>query len=119
MCITKKSNFHDIMDYINHRLIPREREKKKNGEVFTPLELINGIVPNLRGGTRDEKLEVSDKKKLGMLDHLPKEVWTNPHLKWLDPANGIGNFPICIHRVQFHHIKHIINDMSTSVHFFF
>ena len=21
-------------------------------------------------------------------------VWKNPRLKWLDPANGIGNFPV-------------------------
>ena len=42
--------------------------KKKNlyGEVFTPIELI-----------------------CEMFDHLPKDIWTNPNLKWLDPANGI------------------------------
>ena len=32
-----------------------------------------------------------------MLDHLPNNVWSNPELKWLDPANGIGNFPICVY----------------------
>ena len=32
-----------------------------------------------------------------MLDKLPKDVWTNPNLKWLDPANGIGNFPIVVY----------------------
>jgi hypothetical protein len=45
-------------------------ESKLFGEVFTPRQLI------------DE-----------MLDTLPKEVWSNPDLKWLDPAVGIGNFP--------------------------
>lgn len=44
-------------------------ESKLFGEVFTPRQLI------------DE-----------MLDTLPKEVWSNPDLKWLDPAVGIGNF---------------------------
>jgi hypothetical protein len=29
-----------------------------------------------------------------MLDQLPKEVWSDPTLKWLDPANGIGNYPV-------------------------
>jgi len=29
-----------------------------------------------------------------MLDQLPEEVWSNPNLQWLDPANGIGNFPV-------------------------
>lgn len=42
---------------------------KTFGEVMTPLFLVND-----------------------MLDALPKEVWTNPHLKWLDPCNGIGTF---------------------------
>jgi hypothetical protein len=31
-----------------------------------------------------------------MLSHLPSKDWSNPDLKWLDPANGIGNFPITI-----------------------
>lgn len=50
-----------------------ESEKKQLGEVFTPFELI------------DE-----------MLDTLPKEVWSDSTLKWLDPSDGIGNFPIRI-----------------------
>jgi hypothetical protein len=29
-----------------------------------------------------------------MLDTLPAEVWQNKDYKWLDPANGMGNFPI-------------------------
>ena len=29
-----------------------------------------------------------------MLNELPQDVWTNPNLKWLDPAVGIGNFPV-------------------------
>ena len=48
-------------------------ESKLFGEVFTPRQLI------------DE-----------MLDTLPEEVWTNPDLKWMDPAVGIGNFPAAI-----------------------
>jgi len=45
--------------------------KKTFGEVFTPIALV------------DE-----------MLDKLPAEVWSNPSLKWLDPAMGSGNFLI-------------------------
>ena len=29
-----------------------------------------------------------------MLDKLPDEVWKDPKFKWLDPANGIGNYPV-------------------------
>jgi hypothetical protein len=39
------------------------------GEVFTPTELIQEL-----------------------LDHLPKNVWTQPNLHWLDPCAGTGNF---------------------------
>jgi hypothetical protein len=31
-----------------------------------------------------------------MLDTLPTEVWSNKELRWLDPANGMGNFPIAV-----------------------
>jgi hypothetical protein len=43
--------------------------KNVYGEVFTPNELIQE-----------------------MLDHLPKNVWTQPALTWLDPCAGTGNF---------------------------
>jgi hypothetical protein len=61
----------DVLKYINEHLAPKDIERHKYGEVFTPLELV------------DE-----------MLSKLPEKVWSNPDLKWLDPANGIGNFPI-------------------------
>ena len=32
-----------------------------------------------------------------MLSKLPPKVWRDPTLKWLDPANGIGNFPIVVY----------------------
>ena len=60
-----------VLDYINKHLAPKDAERHKYGEVFTPLTLV------------DE-----------MLSTLPEDIWTNPDLKWLDPANGIGNFPI-------------------------
>jgi len=61
----------EIHDKIEEYLPVRQVEKDKFGEVFTPMSLINE-----------------------MLDKLPKSVWKNPVLKWLDPANGTGNFPM-------------------------
>jgi hypothetical protein len=61
----------EVLDYINEHLAPKDIERQKYGEIYTPLKLV------------DE-----------MLDSLPEEVWSNPKLKWLDPANGMGNFPI-------------------------
>lgn len=69
----KMRNIEEIYELITSYLGVSQVEKKKNGEVFTPFELINEI-----------------------LDTLPSEVWSNPELKWLDPANGIGNFPAVV-----------------------
>jgi len=60
-------------DIISKFLKPNVYQKKQNGEVFTPLTLVNE-----------------------MLDKLPSEVWNNKNYKWLDPAVGIGNFPIIV-----------------------
>lgn len=64
---------NEVLKIIHRHLTPRNSQKKDFGEVFTPIELIEE-----------------------MLEHLPKSDWTNPNLKWLDPANGIGNFPVVI-----------------------
>jgi len=61
----------EVLEYIKAHLIPRDIERHKFGEVFTPMYLVEE-----------------------MLDTLPAEVWQNKDLKWLDPANGMGNFPI-------------------------
>ena len=66
-------NYNDIQEKIQEYLPVRNEEKNKYGEVFTPLTLINE-----------------------MLDKLDINVWSNPYLKWLDPANGIGNFPMVV-----------------------
>jgi len=61
----------DIEQKILSYLSVRVEEKDKFGEVFTPMKLINE-----------------------MFDKLPHAVWSDPDKKWLDPANGIGNFPM-------------------------
>jgi hypothetical protein len=68
---TQSQKFQEVLKYIVDHLTPKETERAKFGEVFTPLVIV------------DE-----------MLSKLPTEVWSNKDMKWLDPANGIGNFPI-------------------------
>lgn len=63
-----------LLEYINDNLSPKETERKQSGEVFTPISIVEE-----------------------MLDKLPKQVWSDHTLKWLDPAVGIGNFPICVY----------------------
>ena len=77
-------NYNDIQDKIEEHLPIKIKEKNKFGEVFTPITLINE-----------------------MLDKLDSNVWSNPNLKWLDPANGIGNFPM----VVFHRLNKGLSDV--------
>ena len=67
----------------------RQAEKKEFGEVFTPLGLINE-----------------------MLDKLPVDVWTNKDYKWLDPAAGIGNFPMVVYERLMRGLEPVIPDPS-------
>lgn len=64
----------NILEIIRKYLVVKDTEKKLFGEVFTPVELV-----------------------CEMLEKLPIEVWKNPNIKWLDPANGIGNYPIVVY----------------------
>jgi len=62
---------NEVLSIIHRHLTPRQKQRKEHGEVFTPIKLVEKV-----------------------LGHLPHNVWKNPDLKWIDPANGIGNFPI-------------------------
>ena len=64
----------NILTIVRQHLVIKDKEKKLFGEVFTPVELV-----------------------CEMLEQLPPPVWKNKDLKWLDPANGIGNFPIVVY----------------------
>jgi hypothetical protein len=72
---SRSQGFVEVLKYIEDNLTPKDIERHKYGEVFTPLTLV------------DE-----------MLSKLPQSgeanVWNKKEYKWLDPANGIGNFPI-------------------------
>lgn len=72
-----------LLEFINGELKPKEKEKKENGEVFTPLSLVNEML---------DKLDEVYIKEHG------KSIFTEPTFKWLDPAVGIGNFPIIVYQ---------------------
>jgi hypothetical protein len=71
--INKMEHIKDIILMLRDYVKVGEVEKKKFGEVMTPLELVKE-----------------------MLNTLPEEVWSNPNLKWLDPANGTGPYPVMV-----------------------
>lgn len=80
----------EIQKKIEEYLPVRDAEKDKFGEVFTPIKLIEE-----------------------MLDKLPKDVWKNKDYKWLDPANGIGNFPMIAYKKLMDGLKDVIKDEKT------
>lgn len=83
-----------ILEKIEGHLIPKDYEKEKYGEVFTPVSLI-----------------------LEMLALVPTEIWKNKDLKWLDPANGIGNFMIIVYYKLLHELASQFKTQSEcSVH---
>lgn len=71
--LSKVAQIKDVVLMLREYVKIAEVEKKKFGEVMTPLELVKE-----------------------MLATLPVEVWSNPDLKWLDPANGTGPYPIMV-----------------------
>lgn len=71
--VNKFEHIKDVILMLRQYVKVGEVEKKKFGEVMTPLDLVKE-----------------------MLSKLPIEVWSNPNLKWLDPANGTGPFPAMV-----------------------
>lgn len=71
--INKMDHIKDVILMLRDYVKVGEVEKKKFGEVMTPLDLVKE-----------------------MLNTLPLDVWSNPKLRWLDPANGTGPYPIMV-----------------------
>ena len=67
--ISIMSHLEEVIRMLREYVKVGEVERKKFGEVMTPLELVKE-----------------------MLSTLPAEVWSNPNLKWLDSCNGTGPF---------------------------
>jgi hypothetical protein len=66
----------DVLKYIDKYLAPTAELKDEYGEVFTPMWLVN---------------EMLDK-----LEEVEPAIFKDKTKKWLDPANGMGNFPVAV-----------------------
>lgn len=101
-----------ILETIERRLIPDEQAKKARGEVFTPLNLVRELLYGLRktdvengdmlpwGVDKENNIAADDDDD--RVGGIPLELWRDPDSKWLDPANGIGNFPfVAFHMLDF------------------
>ncbi len=86
----------ELINFIQESLRPKNYEKREFGEVFTPMSFVE--------------------KMLDDLTLIDPTIWSNPNLKWLDPANGMGNFPIAIYYRLMNGLKEIYPDDSERKH---
>jgi Type III restriction enzyme, res subunit len=77
----------EVLEFILENLTPKKEQVAARGEVFTPLKLVED-----------------------MLDKLPADVWMHPEYRWLDPSNGIGNFPVVAFTKLFNGLSAVIPD---------
>jgi hypothetical protein len=97
--------YNSILEIIDKRLIPDDEAKKLRGEVFTPLDLVRQMLFGLRKTSIKSNQEPEiwginkegdffDEDEDNRIGGVPLSVWRDSKSKWLDPANGIGNFPV-------------------------
>jgi hypothetical protein len=97
--------YNEVLQVIDDYLVPDKVAKEQRGEVFTPPELVRQMLFGLRKsklrqglteiwGYDEQSKKFIDDDESDRSGGLPNAVWSNPKLTWLDPANGIGNFPI-------------------------
>jgi len=85
---------------VEHRLICDRIQKTIGTGNYSEMEHIKDVVGMIREYVKVSAVEVKTHGEVmtpislveEMLDTLPYEVWSNPNLKWLEPANGIGTF---------------------------
>ena len=75
--------------FIEKHLPPKQVEKKLYGEVFTPLWLVRDMLG-------------------AITKYVDKDYWKNKDLKILDPAAGIGNFPLVAYELLMDGLKTVI-----------
>lgn len=93
-----------VLEIIEERLIPDQEAKKARGEVFTPLRLVNEMLLGVRSSALgrgkievwglNEAGELFDDDEEDRIGGIPIDILRNPNSKILDPASGIGNYPV-------------------------
>ena len=117
MATTTEKRFNKILGVIDDRLVPNAEAKKARGEVFTPLNLVREILFGLKKSSLekykdkqwpaiksnefytmiwgiDSEGKFIDENEDNRLGGIPLDIWRDEKSTFLDPANGIGNFPV-------------------------
>jgi len=85
----------ELLKLINECLKPKQKEKQENGEVFTPMNLVNEMLDNL------------DKHYIKLHN---KSIFNELNFKWFDPATGMSNFPVAVYMRLMIGLKDQISD---------
>ena len=93
----------ELLELISDCLKPKEIEKRTFGEVFTPINFIDGKM------LKDiEEYWFKNKNE---------NIWTNEKITWYDPATGMGNYPIVIYYKLMEGLKNKIpNEVERKKH---
>jgi hypothetical protein len=116
MSQTTQNHQQNIFEIIEDRLIPDRKAKQIRGEVFTPINLVNEMLFGLRKSVikkfegelpkihtkeyyqliwgLDAEGNIFDDDEDDRIGGIPLSLFRDSETKWLDPANGIGNFPV-------------------------
>jgi tRNA1(Val) A37 N6-methylase TrmN6 len=98
--IIGKHDTEKIHSFVEKHLTPKSFEKKEFGEVFTPLSLVEEMMTSLT-------------------KYANKTFWSNPNIKILDPAAGIGNFPLIAYKKLMEGLRKVIqNEEKRRQHIF-
>ena len=91
-------NPKELLELINECLKPKDIEKKKYGEVFTPMDFINNNML--------KDLEEYWTNKYG------ENIWMNEKITLYDATTGMGNFAIAIYYKLMEGLKYKIKNES-------
>ena len=102
MEVLEQDFLENIQKYILENEKSQKNNKKQNGEVFTPYEIIIKMLAELENRYFEE---------------YKKNIYSNKNLKWYDNSSGIGNFMIVIYYKLNLGLKNIIkNDNLRKKH---
>jgi hypothetical protein len=92
----------ELLELIDSCLKPKQKEKQENGEVFTPMTLVFEMLDNL------DKHYITENGR---------SIFTETTFKWIDPASGMGNFPVAVYLKLMEGLKsQIPNDEERKKH---
>ncbi len=112
----------NVLHKIEERLVPNTKAKEARGEVFTPLTLVYEMILGVRKsdltiwGMKEDHSFFYDNPD-DRIGGVPLAILRHPESTFLDPACGIGNFPIAVFSIlDFTLSKKIPNESKRHKH---